>query len=235
MMLGARTGAWAKSGSGAPTARDYVQDGLIAMWDGIENAGWGVHDPNATVWKDLSGNGYDLVVSDVTKWEDDRINCGKRIAFFNEGSIHYNTIECCLHQTAYENNSRVAIASGDGRFIIFSSGGMVEVQFASGARKGYRRSVSWGSGEDATLSAYVDDNYNVSNVHENANVCEISNYSNTWGNGDGRFSVGNRSDTNESNYAFKGWIYCLRLYNRALTDFEITANYSVDKARFNLP
>ena len=55
MMLGARTGAWAKSGGGVPTARDYVQDGLIAMWDGIENAGWGVHEPNATVWKNLVG------------------------------------------------------------------------------------------------------------------------------------------------------------------------------------
>ena len=30
-----------------PTARCYVQNGLIAQWDGIENAGWGVHDPNA--------------------------------------------------------------------------------------------------------------------------------------------------------------------------------------------
>ena len=46
-----------------PTARDYVQDGLIAMWDGIENAGWGVHDPNATTWKDLTGNGNDLIVT----------------------------------------------------------------------------------------------------------------------------------------------------------------------------
>ena len=52
MMLGARMAAWAKSGY---TAKDYVQDGLIAMWDGIENAGWGVHNPNATVWKNLVG------------------------------------------------------------------------------------------------------------------------------------------------------------------------------------
>ena len=45
-----------------PTARDYVQDGLIAMWDGIENAGWGVHDPNATVWTDLvNGMGITLI------------------------------------------------------------------------------------------------------------------------------------------------------------------------------
>ena len=34
MMLGARTGAWAKRGGGVPTARDYVQDGLVALVDG---------------------------------------------------------------------------------------------------------------------------------------------------------------------------------------------------------
>ena len=50
MMLGARTAVWAKSGSVVPTARDYVQDGLVAMWDGIENAGWGVHYYSDTVW-----------------------------------------------------------------------------------------------------------------------------------------------------------------------------------------
>lgn len=38
MDIAARTRAWAKSGY---TAKDYVQDGLVAMWDGIENAGWG--------------------------------------------------------------------------------------------------------------------------------------------------------------------------------------------------
>ena len=56
MMLGLRTAAWANIGGGVPTAKDYVQDGLVAMRGGIENAGWGVHDPNATVWKDLVGD-----------------------------------------------------------------------------------------------------------------------------------------------------------------------------------
>ena len=32
-----------------PTARDYVQDELVAMWDGKENAGWGQH--NASVFR----------------------------------------------------------------------------------------------------------------------------------------------------------------------------------------
>ena len=45
-----------------PTAMDYVQDGLVAHWDGIENVGYGIHDDNATVWTDLTGNGWDVTL-----------------------------------------------------------------------------------------------------------------------------------------------------------------------------
>ena len=51
MMLGARTGAWH---SGMPTAKDYVQDGLVAMYHLKENAGWGVCDESATKWTNLA-------------------------------------------------------------------------------------------------------------------------------------------------------------------------------------
>lgn len=51
MMLGARTGAWAKSG---PTARDYVQESDSYIWDAKENSDWGVHDATITDgWTDL--------------------------------------------------------------------------------------------------------------------------------------------------------------------------------------
>ena len=62
--LGAAS-AWA-AGTSA-----YVQDGLIACWDGIENAGVGVHNPSATVWKDLVG-GYEFALTGVTV-NDDRM------------------------------------------------------------------------------------------------------------------------------------------------------------------
>ena len=65
MMIAARNSFLMGGGSSTPTARDYVQDGLIAMWDGIENAGWGVHDAAATVWKDLSGGGNDVPVTNA--------------------------------------------------------------------------------------------------------------------------------------------------------------------------
>ena len=70
MLVAARAGAWAKSGY---TAKDYFDDVPIAAWDGIENSGWCVHDPAATVWKDLSGNGNDLTQTGTvnTTWEDD--------------------------------------------------------------------------------------------------------------------------------------------------------------------
>ena len=49
------------------TSASYVQDGLIAQWDGIDNSGTGTHDPNATVWKDLAGHN-DLTLTNSAAW-----------------------------------------------------------------------------------------------------------------------------------------------------------------------
>lgn len=43
------------------TVSDYVQDGLVAVWDGIENAGWGVHDKQATEWRELINGTYTVL------------------------------------------------------------------------------------------------------------------------------------------------------------------------------
>ena len=51
----------------AATSASYVQRGLIAQWDGIDNVGTGVHDPNATVWKDLKGN-LDMTLTSKGRW-----------------------------------------------------------------------------------------------------------------------------------------------------------------------
>jgi len=41
----------------------YVTEGLALRLDGIDNAGVGVHDASAAVWKDLSGNGRDAYLA----------------------------------------------------------------------------------------------------------------------------------------------------------------------------
>lgn len=43
----------------ASVENPYYEENLIAQWDGIWNAGLGVHDDNATTWKDLAGS-YDV-------------------------------------------------------------------------------------------------------------------------------------------------------------------------------
>ena len=45
------------------TAANYVQDGLVTCFDGVDNAGTGTHDPSARVWKDLKGTGTASLVS----------------------------------------------------------------------------------------------------------------------------------------------------------------------------
>ena len=83
------------------TAADYVQDGLIAMWDGIENAGFGVHDPNATTWKDLSPSGFDLTnqqraFDSQFYWKADCIYCndGSGSRFFGaKGGVPQSLVD----------------------------------------------------------------------------------------------------------------------------------------------
>ena len=45
----------------------YVQEGLVSQWDAIDNEGTGVHNPSATVWKDLKGN-RDLTLQGNGAW-----------------------------------------------------------------------------------------------------------------------------------------------------------------------
>lgn len=47
----------------------------------------------------------------------------------------------------------------------------------------------------------------------------------------GYFSIGVSSDLTKR---FVGHIYCIRIYNRALTDEERAFNYTIDKERFGL-
>ena len=57
--------AWAavSTAAGATlTAASYAQDGLVGQWDGIENAGAGLHDPATNYWTDLTGQSGDFAV-----------------------------------------------------------------------------------------------------------------------------------------------------------------------------
>lgn len=53
--VGAKSIEYIEGAKDIPSASAYVQEGLVAMWDGIENAGWGEHDYELGVCVDLIG------------------------------------------------------------------------------------------------------------------------------------------------------------------------------------
>ena len=63
--------AAAPAARAAVDAHSYVQKGLVACYDGIDNAGTGVHDSTAATWADLSGNGFDGTLAANLGWAAD--------------------------------------------------------------------------------------------------------------------------------------------------------------------
>lgn len=66
--------AFADAAQFSYSARNYVQDGLVGLYDAIENAGWDTHDASATSWKNLVGTSVmgDLDVTNLKShsWGD---------------------------------------------------------------------------------------------------------------------------------------------------------------------
>ena len=231
MMLSARTGAWAKSGY---TARNYVQDGLIAMWDGIENAGWGVHDPNATIWKDLAGSGYDFQIPSAgveIKKDCIRKSIGASIStILPETSRPEFSVEIVINIINVGLESGIIWAANPswvGGFLFYRSSQhfqfyypwkiIINLNYSDniGIKKSW--SINW---KPSAQNLFCDNSILASTKDKIDNRNILS-----------RWFLGEYNGNNHSEVEY----YCVRLYSRALTADEIAHNYEIDKARFNLP
>lgn len=229
MIIGARTGAWAKSGSGVPTARDYVQDGLIAMWDGIENAGLGVHDATATVWKDIVGDN-DLVLKNSAHFNENSLVSADRdkLTALCSARLPYASIEVCAFFDKSRNSSGLICFGNsvdDNRMFTISPHAI----------------QTYNGNHMLTLTTPVNPKCSWAGVHDvkqhyayvRGALASGTNRVNNWGARTGTFGLSGSS--NYSSWNFVGEYYSVRLYSRALTAEEIASNYAIDKARFNLP
>ena len=226
MMLGARTAAWAKSGY---TAKDYVQDGLVAMWDGIENVGWGVHDLSATTWKDLVGDN-DLVLQNTAHFDENSLVSADRnkLTALCSARLPYASIEvCAFYDVARNSSSLVCFGNSvdDQRMLSFKSD---SIQVYNGNHM-------------IKLTTHVDPQCTWAGVHDGnrheayvrGSLAVGTKSVNNWSTRNGTFGLSGSSNYNSWN--FVGAYYSVRLYSRALTAEEIAANYAIDKVRFNIP
>ena len=233
MMLGARTAAWAKADGGVPTAKDYVQDGLVAMWDGIENAGWGKHSNAAPV--DLV-NGVKLtafgspVITDITFDTPKGAFYYADIADFRDAvNAKRFTFESVMSCDRAENNG------------IFSIGNRGIWIFANNKYNVYAVNVLAANHRQAINPNYLDDGvFRISVVGDTAPkvIIGTTEYSFSYGTltsiSETRCYIGGLNRVIDFSPALKSFRN-IRLYSRAMTAEEIAHNYAIDKARFGLP
>ena len=250
MMIGARTAAWAKSG---PTAKDYVQDGLIAMWDGIENAGWGVHDPNATVWKDLVGS-YDIqLIAETYVWRKDQLESVhlQKGVQQNSGSVSISrlginrgsyTVEAvCVPITitpSIETGSSFGYIGSSDEFWNTGTGSESFYSDKSVAL-GNQFTSNWGRNKNfdyiskhsiCSDSVIIPNPGEPSLIRNESGLFVFLNYASQSyiGNPEGRMRI---LHVKNQTLALKN----LRLYDGVIETETRATNYAIDNARFNLP
>ena len=232
----------------------YVTDGLIAMWDAVDNMGTGSHVPDATTWRDLTGNHDDMNFTNsvptigANYYDMSAGGCGTPdeviATAFNAGAV---TVEIVCNVSSIVNDSTLfACVDGTGS--------------GAGTRFGWVRSYS---GNPHGVVAIVDYERTATQTNPNIDMtlnvvhsysfkfgsssCSIytngvstgktcssggqqGNVTNAW------FSLGQRiSKGGQSPGIMHGRIHCVRVYNRELTDEEIAANLAVDGERFKDP
>lgn len=224
-------------------ARDYIQDGLSSMWDGIENAGWNQHDSNATVWKDLVGSndltnhgcvvtGNSMNSSSRYTYLSTSVSVNMPNAFTTELSLSKWTIttghELIFLALPYINN-------GSGARYYFRADNTSTPKFIYQCGTTYSdRKVT-----NILVSAYTHVTMTMvcsgANKYLYLNGVSVNSATRTltgeWASR-GIF-IASTASTGSAEYLIASY-HAARLYNRALSADEIAHNYAIDKARFNL-
>ena len=220
-------------------ASAYVQDGLVGLWDGIENAGAQSHDNQATVWKDLSGNGNDGTVSSNVSWTDNGwtnssdgqpVTVGSAIAGTLQKSPY--TIEMIVTPTAltrrftYFGNYS---SQGFGLENYYGNGANGTIRFYNNNKPDIATGVPVDAGTMNRISLVATPT--LQQYYKNGTLAATTEKTlQTLASASCNTVIG--GELNRANFAFKGTFHAFRLYNRALTADEITINANVDRVRY---
>ena len=221
------------------TSSSYVQDGLIAQWDGIDNGGAGVgHNAEATQWIDLK-HGYAFDLTGVA--------VGDGYMEFSGGTGSYGvmteeesaqafppgakTVEVVCQfartgsQVVLHGPTASGIAFGDGNGTYYYLHNTTKSLHPWISTVNALHAFSWG--------------YSASNAFENfflvdggyANLDNLTQYEYGRIQGATDQAFIGKSAANKS--AFQGRIYAIRVYNRLLTAAEARKHARIDLQRFN--
>ena len=213
----------------------YVQDGLIACWDGIENAGVGTHDNNATVWKSVVG-GYEFDLTGVTVNADRMTFAGSTSSYgilsSNDTVSTFVAARNGTMEIVYRSNAnpgtQVMLQSSNSSGIAFGMNGASTLLPNTYDGNVSRPKYTFTSGTTTnSVAVRYTDGVSASVVANGSSRTSPGN--DYWWYPKSETYIGIRSNQNAT---FPGSIYCIRLYSRKLTDDEIAANQNIDRLRF---
>ena len=224
-------------GAFAESTDDYVQDGLVACWDGYENDGAGGHATELTEWKDTTGT-YSFVFD-----ENSGITVDGAALVFSGSTGCYATLDAAgtaaTFDFAKDGTMEIVFMAADDRantsFVLRSS------KTSGIAAANYNSQTSWivsntsgspkpvldGRGEYTTLVVHYSNGV-ASAPYANGQPITTSG-SDFWSGPQAITSLG--ANYNGSS-PFKGEICAIRLYSTSLTPEQIAANRTVDVKRF---
>ena len=209
----------------------YNNDGLLLNFDARRNIG-DTYSSSTTTWKDISGNNNDLKLVGRVTWSDySLVLSGLEKAELSNIAPKFVTIETTMSLT--ESRSRVAVPNlglfkiineqGYGIRISISPKNMECIIIYDIGDITYRDSFSI----SLTDKQYIATTYDgkVIKMFLNGNLVKSINVS-------GFIDYG--SDTANLYIGNSGYLYNLRVYDRALSDEEIKTNYNFDNTRYKI-
>ena len=221
------------------TALDYVQDGLVAMWDGIENAGFGKHDENLANWINLVGSGEPILLQNHFIYTFDK---NSLITTDVVGiNTQYKTVPiiASLLNTSEWTIEFMAVTFGKNTALLrtypWGSGGMFVIERANNvaylmATDVIGTKLFTGTGDKASgyMASYVL-RYKDGMLYRDWRVIgdDVARYDSIeW--------IKPQMITTNYSIGQNNKYHFIRLYSRALSDEEIAYNYTIDKVRFNI-
>ena len=198
---------------------------MTAHWDGIDNAGHGLHNPTNNIWKNLATDGQDLtVVSGL--WSDMTLMSLGKDAPAATGAVQqaYTTLEAVFRNLNHGASTMIYSGGLQNRFLAL---GPAYIQWTSVAGStNFNRTLPGVHSVAGVLTgskAFVDGSpayYNTA-------------YTNWWDPGTNYVHIGARI-CEYGAYAFSGDFYAIRTYSSALSATQVAYNFKVDRQRFGL-
>ena len=222
---------------------DIVRDGLQVWYDASNNSN-GTQDHEATVWKDLTGNGNHMTVKtdENNYWTDNAFHVTNNPTYFPDAVVDIvngeeYTFEMVLGEVNFTATNWITLMSSDNDefalFVRVPNGGDTDdnLEFKYNDKNQDRPKMDDGAellnnstmavtftmveGEDPLCTIYVNGVALASGVPQHTNIADTL----MWGH-------------DNPQRAWTGDVYGFRFYNRCLTPEEIADNASADEKNY---